>query len=58
MTLEHQEKLRNAILTLLGLTHAPRRKVHRVDITKNYTVRNTVRSLIDAAEVARMSIFI
>ena len=38
MTLEHQEELKGAILTLLGLNHAPRRNVHRVDVDKNYTV--------------------
>eukprot|EP00095_Tigriopus_kingsejongensis_P009228 maker-scaffold851_size88925-snap-gene-0.20 protein:Tk09228 transcript:maker-scaffold851_size88925-snap-gene-0.20-mRNA-1 annotation:"tgf-beta ligand glass bottom boat protein" len=40
MDLEDQEKLRAEILTLLGLTHAPRKNVHRVDMRslENHTI--------------------
>ncbi len=44
MNLEDQELLREEILTLLGLTHAPENKVHRVDMSNlgNRTVQTSL----------------
>lgn len=53
MDLEDQEKLREEILTLLGLTHAPRKNVHRVDIKngKNHTIPHFMMDIYNSLTV-------
>ena len=57
MDLEDQALLREEILTLLGLTHAPDKAVHRTDLRDigNHTVNNYITLLDKHSELISTS---